>query len=228
MENQPAVFVVQQTREETKHMHLISLNGDKVWSFIPGQVAVLGIEGVGESYFAIASAPEDKQSMDFLIREGEGVSGALFRLNRGDSVQGKGPLGKGFPIDQFRGRDLILAAVGSAIAPMRSVLRSIGYRRADFSKVVLVYGVRHPEDCPFLDEMEDWRKWHTEVILTISRPEGLDWKGRIGYVQSHFREALRTLHQPVALICGMKEMMDQSRDQLTRLGVAATEILTNY
>jgi len=228
MMNQPSVFVVQQVREETKQMHLISLNGDNVWSFVPGQVAVLGIEEVGESYFAIASAPEDRQGMDFLIRDGKGVSGILFMLNRGDQVQGKGPVGKGFPIDQFRGRDLLLAAVGSAIAPMRSVLRSILYRRADFAKVVLVYGVRHHDDFPFLEEMEEWRQANIQVTLTVSRPKGLDWKGRTGYVQSHFEEALGTLHQPVALVCGMKEMMDQSRDQLTSLGVAATEVLTNY
>jgi len=228
MENQPTTLTVQQVREETEQMRLISLNGQKVWSFIPGQVAILGVEGAGESYFAIASAPEDKQSMDFLIRKGEGVSGILFRLNRGDSVQGKGPVGKGFPIDQYRGRDFVLVAVGSAIAPMRSVLRSICYRRADFERIVLVYGVRHPEDFPFLHEVEDWQSSRIEVILTVSRSEGLDWKGRTGYVQSHFGEVLKGLRQPVALICGMRTMMDQSREELISLGVAETEILTNY
>ena len=228
MENQPTTFTVQQVREETPQMRLISLNGEKVWSFIPGQVAVLGIEGVGESYFAIASAPEDKEGMEFLIRKGGGVSEALFGVKRGAPVQVKGPVGKGFPIDQYRGRDFILACVGSAIAPMRGVVRSICYRRADFGKIVLVYGVRHPTEFPFLHEVEGWQQSQIEVILTVSRPEGFDWDGKTGYVQSHFREALEGLSQPVAMICGMKAMMEQNRDELTRLGVAATEILTNY
>jgi NAD(P)H-flavin reductase len=30
------------------------------------------------------------------------------------------------------------------------------------------------------------------------------------------------------MICGMKAMLEQSRDELIRLGVVATEILTNY
>ena len=89
---------------------------------IPGQIAVLGIEGVGESYFAIASAPEDKEGMEFLVKKGGGVSESLFGAREDDKVQAKGPIGKGYPIDQYRGRDLILACVGSAIAPMRSVL----------------------------------------------------------------------------------------------------------
>jgi hypothetical protein len=57
MSSQPTTFPVQWVREETIRMRLISLNGERVWSFVPGQVAILGIDGVGESYFAIASAP---------------------------------------------------------------------------------------------------------------------------------------------------------------------------
>ncbi len=228
MEKQPTIFTVQWVREETAQMRLISLNGERVWSFIPGQIAILGIRGVGESYFAIASAPEDKAGMEFLIRKGEGVSEALFGVKRGNPVQGKGPLGRGFPIDQYRGRDFILAAVGSAIAPIRGVLRSICYRRADFGKIVLVYGVRHPDDFPLLHEVEGWQQLHIRVILTVSHPEGQDWNGKTGYVQAHFREALKGLSQPVAMICGMEAMLEQSRDELIRLGVRATEILTNY
>lgn len=228
MSDQWVTFTVQMVREETAQMHLISVNGEKVWSFIPGQVAVLKIEGVGESYFAIASGPADKGGMEFLIQQGKGVSQALFGLHRGDLVQGHGPLGKGFPIDRYRGRDFMLVAVGSAIAPMRSVLRSICRRRLDFGRVALVYGVRHPQDFVFRQELEDWRKSHIVVIVTVSRPEGHGWIGKTGYVQSHFEEALQGLRQPVAMICGMKAMMEQTTEELIRLGVAPTAILSNF
>ncbi|MDD5038642.1 MAG: FAD-binding oxidoreductase [Dehalococcoidales bacterium] len=228
MANQSTNFTVQGVREETAQMRLISLNGKKVWSFTPGQVAILGIEGVGESYFAITSAPEDKGSMEFLIRMGGGVSQVLFGVKAGDIVQGKGPLGKGFPVDNYYGRDFLLAAVGSAISPIRSVLRSICYRRSDFGKIALVYGARRPEDFPFLDEIEDWKKSQISVLLTVSRPEGEDWTGQTGYVQTHFKEVLSGLGKPVVMICGMKAMLEQSRDELVRLGVAATDILTNF
>lgn len=228
MESPPTTFAVQWVREETAEMRLISVNGGKLWSFIPGQVAILGIEGGGESYFTIASAPEDKHGMDFLIRKRGDVSIALFRLSEGDTIQGKGPLGKGFPIDKYRGRDFILAAVGSAIAPMRSALRSVCYQRSDFGRIVLVYGVRHPHDFPLLQEIQDWRKSNIEVILTVTRPEGVDWHGKTGYVQSHFNEALKQLSQLVAMICGMKAMMEQSLDELVHLDLKPSEILTNY
>ncbi len=228
MEDQPTILTVQSVREETAQMRVITLNGGQVWSFVPGQIGVLGIEGVGESYFAIASAPEDKGGMEFLVKKGSGASEALFGVKKGDPVQAKGPIGKGFPIDQYKGRDLLIACVGSAIAPMRSVLRSISNRRADFGKIVLVYGARYPEDFSFANEVADWQKSNIEVIMTVSRPEGKDWKGKTGHVQSHFAEALKGLSKPVAPICGMKAMMEESRAELTRLGIAENEVLTNY
>jgi NAD(P)H-flavin reductase len=227
MSKQGDTFTVQAVREETAEMRLFSVNGQKVWAFIPGQVAILGIEGVGESYFAIASAPEDS-GMDFLIRKGKGVSEVLFGLGRGDQIRGRGPLGKGFPVDQYRGRDFMLAAVGSAIAPIRGVLRSVCRRRADFGRVVLIYGARHPQDFAFRREMEDWRKSDIHIMLTVSRPEGYDWDGKTGHVQSHFEDALQELRQPVTMVCGMEAMIEQSKEELIRLGVASTDILTNF
>ncbi|MEE8204982.1 MAG: hypothetical protein V3T68_02920 [Dehalococcoidales bacterium] len=122
----------------------------------------------------------------------------------------------------------MLVAVGSAIAPIRSVLKSICRRRLDFGRVVLVYGARHPQDFAFRQELEDWRKSHIVVVVTVSRPGSHGWTGQTGYVQSHFEEALQGLRQPVAMICGMKAMMEQGTEELIRLGLASTDILSNF
>jgi NAD(P)H-flavin reductase len=228
MADQPTTFKVKENKKETEKLRLISLNGEKVWSFIPGQVAVLSMEGLGESYFAIASAPEDTGAMDFLVQEKEGLAKALCGTKKGDSVQAKGPVGKGFPIDNYLGRNLLLAAVGSAIAPMRGVLRSVIARRADYGKVTILYGVRKPEEFAFLDEIGDWQKANVEVVQVVSRPEGTQWKGKTGHVQDHFKEILAKLERPVAMTCGMKGMQEECREVLAGIGVASEEILTNF
>jgi NAD(P)H-flavin reductase len=227
MAEQPTIFTVIKIIPETEQMRLLSLQTFTKWSFIPGQVAVLMMDGVGESYYAIASSPDDKD-MDFLVKDGKGVSAALFRVNQGDKIKGKGPTGKGFPVNNYVGRDFIIAAVGSAISPMRSVIRYICTRRSQFGKVSLVYGVRVPNNIPLRDEMKEWEKSGINVTLTISRPEGTNWKGRVGYVHLHFAEILKQLDKPVALICGMRAMQDQTRSELVKLGLLPTEILTNY
>jgi sulfhydrogenase subunit gamma (sulfur reductase) len=228
MEDQVNNYTIQWIKQETPQMNLISLDVAQPWEFIPGQVAVLGVPGVGESYYAIASAPEDKTGMEFLVKKGEGVSKALFEAKKGDLVQAKGPVGKGFPIDKYHGRNLLIAAVGSAIAPMRGVIRSINRRRQDFGKIAVIFGARRPEDFPFAGEFEDWKKAEIEVMLSVSRPEGTNWTGSTGHCQAHFKQALEGLGHPVSLICGMKAMQEQSRDDLVKLGVAPEEVLTNY
>jgi sulfhydrogenase subunit gamma (sulfur reductase) len=228
MADEPITMKISRISDETAQTRLLTLAPAGDWSFIPGQVAVLGVEGVGESYFAIASAPEDRGMLQFLVKVGKGAAGAIFAMKEGDEVQVKGPVGKGFPIDSYKGRDVIIEAVGTAIAPMRGVIRSIMRRRADFNKVTAIFGVRFPEDFPFKDEIEDWEEARIEVVLTVSRPEGTGWAGNSGYVQLHCGEALEDLENPVALVCGMTEMMQESKEELCRLGVDECDVLTNY
>jgi anaerobic sulfite reductase subunit B len=227
MAEQPTIFTVVKIIPETEQMRLLSLHTLTKWSFIPGQVAILMIDEVGESYYAIASSPDDAD-IDVLVKDGKGVSAALFRMNQGDKIKGKGPTGKGFPAINYIGRDFIIAAVGSAISPMRGVIRYICTRRNQFGKISLIYGVRLPSDLPFRDEIKDWEKSGINVTLTISRPEGMNWRGKVGYVHLHFGEIVKQLNKPVALICGMRAMQDQSRNELIELGVVPGEILTNY
>lgn len=228
MDAPPTIFTVAKVKVETEQMRLLSLKTEKMWSFIPGQVAVLGVEGVGESYYAITSAPEDKDGMEFLVKDGKGVSAVLFDIDEGAEVQGKGPIGKGFPVDNYAGRDFIIVAVGSGISPMRGVIRHICANRAQFGKVSLVYGVRYPGDFPLQDEMKEWEKSGINITLTVSRPEGTNWTGKTGYVETLLGEAVQQLNRPVALTCGMKEMQEQSRDELVKLGISPDEVLTNY
>ena len=228
METQASVMTIQRVSDETPQLKLFTLTAEPAWTFIPGQVCVLGVEEVGESYFAIASAPEDKGILEFLVKDGAGAAGAIFRLRQGDTLQVKGPMGKGFRIDDYKGRDLVITAVGSAVAPMRGVIRSITRRRADFGKVTAIFGVRVPTDFPFTGELDSWNEAGITTMLTLSRPEGSTWSGKSGYVTLHCGEALEGLEKPVALVCGMKEMMDESRDEFCRLGVAEDEVLTNY
>ena len=111
---------------------------------------------------------------------------------------------------------------------MRSVIRSIMPRRQEFGKIVFLYGARHADDFPFIQEIGEWRKAGIEVILCVSRIEGAKWDGVTGHVQDHFAGVVKELSMPVAMICGMKEMQQQSRDELVRLGVLPDEVLTNY
>src|SRR6266540_7286366 len=66
-----------------------------------------------------------------------------------------------------------------------------------------------------------------ELRQVISQPSG-DWSGPTGRVQSLLDHIAPELKNPVALICGSQEVIDQTRSRLLNLGLAPEKILTNY
>lgn len=223
-----STLTLQWSREETADVKLLSFRPSRPWEFVPGAVAVLGMEGQGEAYFSIASPPEMKASLEFLVKRGKGVSQALLAAPAGSTVNAKGPVGKGFPINSFKGDDLLMVAAGVAVAPLRSVAMSVLRRRNDFARVVLVYGVRKPEDFCLLSEIAGWRQADIQVVQVISRPDGTHWHGKTGHVQDHLSQAMQGMERPVALVCGMNQMIEETKHGLAGLGLIQDRVLTNF
>lgn len=203
-----------------------AVNGHGI-EFVPGQVAVLRVEGEEPAYFAFASAPDDSE-LQVLVKCKVGASTRIFELQPGDSLELMDVVGHGFPLDQHAGKDLVFVAMGIGVAPLRSALRHVLKRKTDFGQLVVLYGARTPDDFCFQSEVESWEEAGVELRQVISKPDGHDWSGPTGYVQSLLDHVLPQLSSPVALICGSLEMQQQTRERLGEMGFANDEILTNY
>ena len=195
--------------------------------FTPGQVAILRVEGEEPAYFAFAGAPEDRD-LEVLVKQKVGASRVIYDMCVGETIELLDVCGRGFQIDEMKGRDLVFVAMGTGVAPLRSALRHVLKRKNDFGKLVVLYGARTPDDFCYRDETEDWENAGVELRQVISRPDGHDWSGPTGYVQSLLDHVLPNLTAPVALTCGSREMIDQTRERLGKMGFKPEEILTNY
>lgn len=195
--------------------------------FIPGQVAVLRVGREEPAYFAFASAPEDRE-LEILVKRTIGASVALFDMQKGAQLELLDVAGHGFDLDRQLGRDLVFVAMGTGVAPLRSALRHVLNRQREFGQLVVLYGARTPDDFCYRDETESWEQAGVELRQVISRPDGHDWFGPTGYVQSLLDHVLPQLRSPVALVCGSREMIAQTRDRLQQMGFAPQDILTNY
>jgi NAD(P)H-flavin reductase len=195
--------------------------------FIPGQVAVLSVAAEAPAYFAFASAPEDRE-LEVLVKRKVGASDLLFAMQPGEKIELLEVAGHGFDLDEQKGKDLVFVAMGTGVAPLRSALRQVLKRKQDFGQLVVLYGARTPDDFCYRDETEGWKDAGVELRQVISKPDGHDWSGPTGYVQSLLDHVLPDLKSPVALICGSLEMMEQTRDRLEKMGFRANDVLTNY
>ena len=196
--------------------------------FTPGQVALLEVDGAGRAYFAIASAPEDDE-LEFLVKLSNDPAGRkIYEMGPGDRVTLVEIAGHGFDLAALEGHDLVFVAMGTGVAPLRSALRSVLRRAERYGQIVVLYGVRTPEDFCYRDETESWKAAGVELRQVISRPDGYEWSGQTGYVQSLLDNVLPSLSDPVALVCGSREMIEQTRDRLHEMGFEPERILTNY
>jgi NAD(P)H-flavin reductase len=196
-------------------------------NFIPGQVAVLKVAEEAPAYFAFAGAPDDSD-LEVLVKQKVGASNLIYDLKPGDQIDLTGIAGHGFDLERMKERDLVFVAMGTGVAPLRSALRHALSRRDEFGQLVVLYGARTPDDFCYRDETDSWEDAGVELRQVISRPDGHDWSGPTGYVQSLLDNVLPSLNSPVALICGSLEMIDQTRDRLGKMGFKPEEILTNY
>ena len=195
--------------------------------FVPGQVAVLRVGDHHSAYFAFASAPEDPD-LEVLVKQKAGASHVIYEMKPGETIDLMGIAGHGFALDSHKHKDLVFVAMGTGVAPLRSALRHVMKRRKEFGELVVLYGARTPDDFCYRHEIEAWRNAGVQLRQVISRPDGHDWSGPTGYVQSLLDNVLPQLQSPVALICGSNEMIDQTRERLGKMGFRPEEILTNY
>jgi sulfhydrogenase subunit gamma (sulfur reductase) len=227
----PQTLIIKRARQQAREIRSFDMQpegskGEHAVSFVPGQVAVLGAGGE-QSYFAFASAPEDAE-LEFLVKRGQGAGGRIYEMKEGDRVELADVVGHGFALQEHRGKDLVFVAMGTGVAPLRSALRHVVKHKEEYGRLVVLYGARTPDDFCYVDEVDEWEAAGVELRRVISRPDGHDWSGPTGYVQSLLDHVLPDLGAPVALICGSREMIGQTRDRLLQMGFQPEAILTNY
>ena len=231
-EQYPRSLIITRVRQQGRNIRSFDLipanvSGAHDVSFIPGQVAKLRVDEAAPAYFAFASAPEDAE-LEVLVKQKMGASNLIFDMNPGERIELLEVAGHGFALDEQQGRDLVFVAMGTGVAPLRSALRHVLNRKQDFGQLVVLYGARTPGDFCYRDETEDWEAAGVELRQVISRPDGHDWSGPTGYVQTLLDHVLPQLKSPVALVCGSRAMIEQTRDRLQQMGFAPEAILTNY
>ena len=225
-------LIITDVREQARDVRSFDLMPENAGAkhgirFVPGQVAVLTVDGEAPAYFALASAPEDAE-LEVLVKQKDGVSNSIFGMKPGGRIELIEVTGHGFALDEQQSKDLVFVAMGTGVAPLRSALRHVLQRKEDFGELVVLYGARTPEDFCYRDETEGWKDAGVELRQVVSRPDGHDWSGPTGYVQSLLDHVLPDLKSPIALICGSVEMIEQTRERLSKMGFKPDEILTNY
>lgn len=175
----------------------------------PGQFNMVGLPGMGEAPISISSEPSRRESFDHTIRAVGNVTRALANLEEGDEVMIRGPYGTGWPMEEARGKDILIVAGGIGLAPLRPFIFHIFENRADFGYLEILYGARTPDDMLYTQQFPQWRKQEkVKLLLTVDQvPEGEAWEYGIGVVTELFDFVEIPPASGIALTCGPEIMM---------------------
>lgn len=196
------------------------------FTFVPGQFVSVKHVLNGSEYtraYSLASVPE-RNRFDLCLNlvPGGVFSTYLFSLNPGAELDFTTPLGY-FTLRR-RDRDALMIATGTGVAPFRSILHTELHQIT--GRVTLLFGTRYQESVLYAQEWQDlelrypyFRFWPT---LTRAKPE---WSGRSGRVQAHLDEALAGRTDMDVYLCGLKEMVDDTRRLLKERGFDRKQII---
>ena len=181
---------------------LLNGGGEAFRDYKPGQFAFLSAWGVGEAPFGIASVPQRGQTLDFAVNRLGAVTNELHELGPGDLVGVRGPLGNWFPMDAFKGKNLIVIGGGIGGAPLRPVIQTVLDRRADYGHLTILWAARHPSLLVFTDEYEEWRQTPgTDLYLTVDQPDER-WTYNIGLITDLLARVAPSPVNAMSIICG--------------------------
>jgi len=200
----PSLAEIVRTEQLTKMEKLleIKLKSGQDLGHQPGQFVEVSLFGIGEAPISVSSSPTKKGSFELAVRAVGNVTKALHRLEPGALVGIRGPFGKGFPVEELKGKDILFVAGGIGLVPLRSLINYVLDRRSDFGRVLVLFGAKTPAEQLFLKELAQWRESkNMEYWETVDRTDG-QWQGNVGVITTLFPKITIDPQKTVAVIVG--------------------------
>jgi NAD(P)H-flavin reductase len=212
--------IIEKVYAENENTKRFLLRVESFGDFRPGQFNMIYVYGQGEAPISISSIRRDL--IEHTVRRVGEVTEDLFLLKEGDLLGVRGPFGSWFPVDRFRGADLILMAGGLGLAEIKPVVEFVLRDRSSYGRVYLLVGAKTPSGLLYRNLYGEWGR-SLNLFLTVDRPDA-GWKGRVGVVTDLLDLVEVDPDGAVAMMCGPEIMMLRSVEKLLDMGLGESRI----
>jgi len=215
---QPLEATVEDIIIETPTIKTFCFRPKENFEFNTGQFIELTLPGIGEAPFTPSSDPSVKDRLEVTMMNVGRVTSILHSVSKNTTVGIRGPYGKGYPLDKFEGKEILIVGGGVGLAPLRSLLFSLFAKIDQYKKVALRYGARTPSDIIYKDTISNWaKKKKTDIVITVDVGDS-SWKGNVGLVTTILKDLPVDLKNAVSVVCGPPIMMKFVTLKLLDLG----------
>lgn len=227
----PTMATIERVKTETdlEKIFTIRLPDGQNLNHHPGQFVMVSIPGVGEAPISIMSSPSrTDEDFKLCIRKVGDLTSVIHTLKKGDTIGIRGPFGRGFPVDLFRGKDMLLCVGGLGIAPTRSLIDEILDDRDSFGRLIVMYGTRDPSSVLFRDALTEWRdREDIELLVTVDRPDDT-WLGHVGVITRLFRYIQVNPYNTIAVTVGPPVMYRFVVMEMLGLGLTPEQVWMSF
>jgi NAD(P)H-flavin reductase len=214
----PAAFRVRARRQDTADTWTLTLEGDEALAFEPGQFTMLGAPGCGEVPISISGDPDRPGTLVHTVRAVGAATAAICATEPGRVLGVRGPFGRPWPVDEVEGADVVIAAGGIGLAPLRPAILRLLARRERYGRIAVLYGGRSPDQLLYPDQLREWG-----AAVTVDTADR-GWRGRVGVVTKLIDRADFDPGSAVALTCGPEVMMRFVVEALRGRGMTADRV----
>jgi NAD(P)H-flavin reductase len=211
IQESPSVF--------TLRLRLCDQAARSAYRFAPGQFNMLYLYGVGEVPISIVSDPQDTEHLLHTIRDVGRVTRGMAGLQAGERIGLRGPYGRGWPLEQAAGHDVLIVTGGLGCAPVVSVINYVIMRRRSFGRLTIIQGVKHAEELLWRDRYAYWDALPDTRVLLSADHGGPVWPWHVGLVTDLFDDAQIAPERTQVMMCGPEGMMRASIAELKKRGL---------
>lgn len=210
-----------------------AFQGDEEMEFKAGQFVQLEVpeydlceETVYRAY-SISSVPSENKRFQLQIKyvtNGICTTYVHKHMQEGEIIKMNGPYGDFYLTDSDS--DLIFMAVGSGMAPIKSILLDM-LERGINRKATFLFGAKNTDDLFLVDELKALEKKlpNFRFVPTISRPdESKDWNGVTGRLTEILPKYLNNPENTEAYLCAGERVIISYKEKLMELGIPENKI----
>ena len=191
----------------------------------PGQFFEVSIPKFGESPISVSEIGEGY--IDLTIRRVGTVTDVIHSFFVGGTLFLRGPYGNGFDVSLYKDKEVIVAAGGTGLAPVKGIVDYFAKHPKESKNFNLITGFKSPNDILFKEDLKAWTE-SINVTLTVDSAEE-DYLGNVGLITKYVADIpVENINEVQVIVVGPPIMMKFTVSEFIKKGVKEENIWVSY
>jgi anaerobic sulfite reductase subunit B len=192
----------------------------------PGQFFEVSIPKYGECPISVSEIGENYVGLT--IRRVGVVTDVIHSFHVGDTLFMRGPYGNGFKIENYENKEVIVAAGGSGLAPVKGIVDYFSANPQSAKGFKLLAGFKSPKDILFKRDIQKWQSAGTDLLITVDSAHE-DYEGHVGLITKYIPDLqIKNIEEAVVVVVGPPLMMKFTVAEFIKRGIKEENIWVSY